>query len=289
MQSVGHGDVSSRAILAFFALAFGIAWGIFALYIVAGDRAGAIFGEITARHPLFILAVYAPAISALLIVALQTGIAGVGRFLSRLLLWRLPLPWLFLILLGVPAIFFAGSLVKGNAGTAPLFTGEISALLPLIAFMLVLGPVEEFGWRGLALPILQRHMAPLWAGLLLGLVWGVWHLPAFLLSGTPQSAWSFTPFLAGAVAVSVIVTPIFNRSGGSILWAALFHFQLNNPLWPDAQPWDTLVFAAVALAVVWFNRDTMLRRGAGAARVVPGGVRNAAGAAPQHRPRRQVR
>ncbi|MCK7511306.1 MAG: CPBP family intramembrane metalloprotease [Desulfobacterales bacterium] len=60
-------------------------------------------------------------------------------------------------------------------------------------FMAIKGPVEEFGWRGFALPLLQRKMAPIWAGLLLGIIWGFWHLPAFLLSGTPQSAWSFTP------------------------------------------------------------------------------------------------
>jgi len=66
------------------------------------------------------------------------------------------------------------------------------------------------------------------------------------------------------------VTPMFNAARGSILLPALFHFQLNNPLWPDAQPWDALVFALAALAVVWANRGTMLRRGAAVTRVVPG-------------------
>jgi len=47
-----------------------------------------------------------------------------------------------------------------------------------------LRPIEEFGWRGVAQPILQRHMAPIWAGVLIGIIWGFWHLPAFFLSGT---------------------------------------------------------------------------------------------------------
>lgn len=98
--------------------------------------------------------------------------------------------------------------------------------------------MEEFGWRGLALPLLQQKFAPIWAGLILGVIWGFWHLPAFLLSGTPQSTWSFTPFFAGSVAVSVIVTTLFNKSHGSILLPIIFHFQLNNPIWPDAQPYD---------------------------------------------------
>lgn len=131
------------------------------------------------------------------------------------------------------------------------------------------GPIEEFGWRGLALPLLQRKFAPIWAGLMLGVIWGLWHLPAFLLSGTPQSAWSFTPFFAGSVAVSVIVTALFNKSHGSILLPAAFHFQLNNPLWPDAQPYDMYVFVAVAVLVVWFNRNVMFNRDNAMTEIIP--------------------
>jgi uncharacterized protein len=89
--------------------------------------------------------------------------------------------------------------------------------------MAIKGPVEEIGRRGLALPLFQRRFSPIWASLILGMIWGIWHLPAFLLSGTPQSAWSFTPFFVGAVAISVIVTPMFNHSCGSIFLPALFH------------------------------------------------------------------
>ena len=81
----------------------------------------------------------------------------------------------------------------------------------------------------MALPLLQRRMAPLWAGLVLGAIWEIWHLPAFLLSSTPQSARSLTPFFAGTVALSFIVTPLFNRSRGSIMLPALFHLQLSIP------------------------------------------------------------
>jgi hypothetical protein len=126
--------------------------------------------------------------------------------------------------------------------------------------MLIKGPVEEFGWRGFALPLLQRRLAPIWAGLLIGLIWGFWHLPAFLLSGMPQSAWSFTPFFFGSIALSVIVTPLFNQSRGSILLPFIFHFQLINPLWPDAQPYDTYLFSVVAVVIVWVNRRTMFTR-----------------------------
>ena len=78
------------------------------------------------------------------------------------------------------------------------------------------------------------------------------------VSGTPQSAWSFGPYLLGVLALSVIITQLFNAAHGSILMAALFHFQVNGPAWPDAQPWENYLFAAVAIAVVILNRKAML-------------------------------
>ncbi|WP_123919521.1 hypothetical protein [Georgenia muralis] len=70
----------------------------------------------------------------------------------------------------------------------------------------------------------------------LGLVIAIWHTPSFLLSGTKQSAWDFWPFFFGVIAISVILTPMFNAARGSLLVAFVFHAQMNNPLWPDAQP-----------------------------------------------------
>ena len=236
-----------RSIYVFLAIAFGLAWGIVAVLVLFNDAVTPIFGEVSARHPLFMLAVYAPAIAAFLIVVLHAGLSGLQRFLSRLLLWRCALGWYGLIILGVPLISLTGAYIKGTLFTDPFAFSGLGAALSAIAFMLILGPMEEFGWRGIALPLLQRRMAPIWAGSVLGLIWGIWHLPAFFLGGTPQSAWDFTPFLVGAVAVSVILTPIFNASGGSILIAALFHFALNNPVLPDAQPYDMWLFAALAV------------------------------------------
>ena len=84
-----------------------------------------------------------------------------------------------------------------------------------------------------------------------------------MLGGTPQSAWDFAPFFIGVVAICIILTPMFNTFRGSVLVAALFHFQMNNPLWPDAQPWDTLLFVVAAVIIVVLNRRQMFQRGAG--------------------------
>ncbi len=141
----------------------------------------------------------------------------------------------------------------------------------LVALVLaaIKGPIEEFGWRGLALPLLQRKFAPIWGGLILGIIWGLWHFPAFLLSGTQQSQWSFAAFFTGCLAISVIVTELFNRSHGSILLSALFHFQLMNPIFPDAQPYDTYLLIVVASLIVWWNRKDMFSKEGAVTEVIP--------------------
>ncbi|MGB8360256.1 MAG: CPBP family intramembrane glutamic endopeptidase, partial [Acidimicrobiia bacterium] len=202
------------------------------------------------------LVVYSPAMAGLYLVWRHYGVEGLRSYSRRLTLWRMPgLWWLFLIL-GIPAAKYVGAAINGTIGEFPF--NPWYDVLPALLLAAVIGPVEELGWRGVALPLLQRRFAPLWAALILGGFWGLWHLPAFLLSGTPQSAWSFGPFIIGVLALSVLITPMFNAAGGSILIAMLFHYQMNGPAWPDAQPWENYIFAAIALVVVLANRRKML-------------------------------
>lgn len=258
-----------RSMALFLALTFGIAWGILAAFIFLPETMVGLFGEITGRHPLFYLAVWAPAISAFIVIFRWSGQEGMRRHLGRALLWRCSWQWYVFLLLGVPLVFFAGSLLRGNLSEMAFPFASASSFLVALFLIAIKGPVEEFGWRGLALPLLQRRMAPIWAALIIGVIWGVWHTPAFLLSGTEQSAWSFLPFFTGTIALSVIVTPLFNASGGSIFLPALFHFMLINPAWPDAQPYDTYLFALIAVVIVWLNRRTMFSRKYSVTEVVP--------------------
>lgn len=268
-SDVDRREISLSSLVPFILIAFGLAWGILGLYIFLPELVAGLFGEISGQHPLFYLAVCAPAIAALIIIILHSGAKGLRGFMGRLLLWRCSLGWYAFILLGIPLCFVGGSLIKGNLLEYQYPFASLQALAVALVFTLIKGPIEEFGWRGLALPLLQRRLAPIWAGLVLGLIWGFWHVPAFLLSGTQQSAWSFTPFFIGTVAISVIVTSLFNSSRGSILLAGLVHFQLIHPLWPDAQPYDTYLFAAAALAVVIINRKSMFSRAGAWTEVIP--------------------
>lgn len=261
------GDLAFRALGPFLAVAFGLTWGIAALLLLLPGRLEALFGPVSGTNPLFILAVYAPAIAAALLILRRAGLKGLGRFLARLTLWRMPLGWWVVLVLGIPAVFYLGAALKTAMGATVPPVPPFSLGAALTA--LVIGPIEEFGWRGVALPLLQRRMAPLQAALVLGVIWGLWHIPAFLLSGAPQAAWSFPAFLVGVVAMSVIMTAMFNAAGGSLLVPALLHFQANNPSWPDAQPWDAPVIALLAAAVVWVARRPLLHREAASTTVIP--------------------
>ena len=263
-----------RLLLPYLAITFGLSWGIVALLILFPNQLAAVFGELSIKNPLFILAVYAPAIAAFILVASHGGLQGLRRYLSRLLLWKCHWGWYAYLIVVIPFLFYSGAALKGTLFNEPFPFSTWNQLLPALALMLVIGPIEEFGWRGVALPLLQQRYAPIWAGLILGVIWGMWHLPAFYLSGTPQTAWSFFPFFIASVAVCVIVTPLFNASGGSILLPALVHWQLNNPIFPDAHPHDTTMFVAAAIIVVVINRKKMFSKDGVVTEVIPGDTKS---------------
>ncbi|WP_240484680.1 CPBP family intramembrane glutamic endopeptidase [Pseudoponticoccus marisrubri] len=253
----------------FLCLTFLLTWAIIGAYVLAPGWAAGWFGEISGAHPLFFLATWSPALAAIALVLAQGGRAGLGRFLSRLGLWRAPAGWVAFVLLGVPLVFVAGSLLKGGPVLAPLPPEGAGAMVGVLLMMLFLGPIEELGWRGVLQPLLQRHVAPLGAGMLVGAIWGIWHLPAFFLAGTVFGGWNFLPFFLGNVVLGVLVTPLLNRTGGSLLWPMLFHWQLINPFWPDAQPWDSWILLALALVMVWLHRDTMFTRAGAVTEPIP--------------------
>ena len=259
--------MKTKTLIPFFAITFGLTWGISVLLFIFYDQIVAIFGEINMTNPLFILLVYSPGFTGLFLVWRHYGLKGLRSFFQRLTLWRAPVAWWLFLSLGIPIIVYSGAAIKGTANEPFPFSTWYQVFLAMaIAFFI--GPIEEFGWRGLALPLLQRKFSPFWAGLILGCIWAVWHIPAFLGSGTPQSAWDFGPYFVGIVAMSIILTPLFNTTRGSLLISALFHFQMMNPAFPDAQPWDILLFVISAVVIVWLNRHTMFQHGTGITKVL---------------------
>lgn len=250
----------THLVVVFLVITFSITWSIIGSYVFFPAWMIRNFGEISGVHPLFFIATWAPAIAALAIVFHYRGLPGLQSFLSRLLIWRCPLTWWLFILIVIPLIFISGSLIKGGGFFAEFGHNSWLSVLPTFFMMLLLGPIEELGWRGFLQPVLQRHASPLLAGFLIGLIWGVWHLPAFYLSGVVFSDWHFFPFFIGNIMLAVLVTPLFNASGGSLLLPMIFHWQLINPYWPDAQPWDTWLLLPVTILVVCFSLRQLLEK-----------------------------
>jgi membrane protease YdiL (CAAX protease family) len=254
-------SMTTKTLVQFLTLTFGLTWGIAALLIFFTDPIVAMFGEISSSNPLYILAVYSPGFAGIFLVWRYYGLKGLSSFFRRLTLWRMPKVWWLFLLLGIPAIKYLGAALNGTISTFPFFPWYL--VFPALVHYFFLGTLEEFGWRGVALPLLQRKMAPFWAGLIVGIFWAVWHTPAFLMSGTVYDNWSLVPLFGGIIALSVILTPLFNNARGSLLIAYLYHFQVMNPIIPDAQPWENLLFALAAVVIVVLNRRTMFQNGSG--------------------------
>ena len=260
IQNVRPADM--KILAPFLAISFGLTWGLAALLFVAYDQITAIFGEVSMSNPLFILAVYAPLIASTIMIWTRFGFKSLGAFFRRATLVRTSPWWWAFIIIVIPLAMYAGAPLKGTANT-PFPFSPWYLVFPVLVQTLFLGPMEEFGWCGIALPLMQRKYTPFVAGLLHGIIWMTWHIPAFLIGGTPQNAWAFLPFAVGGIASSLIITALFNASRGSILLPALIHFQLNNPIWPDAQPWDNLFIVLCAIIVVWLNRQKMFQHSSG--------------------------
>ena len=170
---------------AFVALAYAISWIWTFPIAAAGDVVDKGVG-----WPTHLPALFGPALAALAVTALVYGRAGVLDLCGRSIRWRMPRRWWVATL--SPITFLGVALgVASVAGNAPSVSdfGRHSGLSPigivpvaLIASLCALG--EEMGWRGFALPLLQRQHGALAAALLVAPIWVVSHLPYFFTVGT---------------------------------------------------------------------------------------------------------
>jgi membrane protease YdiL (CAAX protease family) len=179
--------------------------------------------------------VLGPTLAAFVVTAATEGREGVRRLLRRILLWRVGLRWYLFVLAGIPAIVLLCAVVVPGAPAS----FEVSAVPPALFLYVVAGPFflfaggpvfEEIGWRGFALPRLQRVHGPLVGSVVLGGLWALWHLPLFLIPDwdTPHgSPLDVALFVLLAVGIAVVFTWVFNNTGGSVLLAILAHGSLN--------------------------------------------------------------
>ncbi len=177
-----------------------------------------------------------PSIAAFIVVLMVGGKSGFVDLLKPFGRWRASLVIWGLALFGPGILYLVGlgvHLLMGGEAPPFIMIREELDLLPLYLVMVVLmpwnGPVgEEFGWRGYALPELQNKYGPLIASLVIGTVWGIWHLPDFFapqgVIGTLTAALGMiflVPYVLGTIANTIFMTWLYNKSKASALIAGI--------------------------------------------------------------------
>jgi membrane protease YdiL (CAAX protease family) len=174
-----------------------------------------------------------PSISAIILILAELGTPGIGILLKRLIKWRVAIQW-YLFIFFIPAVIIVIAIIfyslfeKVPLNIPNIGDWRIVILMTLLTFIIG-GPIgEELGWRGYALPKLLETRSPLLASIILGVGWGMWHLPLFWIPGSLQADIPPFWFMISIIAESILYTWIYNNSGGSLLLMVLFHTSINT-------------------------------------------------------------
>lgn len=221
-----------RSLIPYFILAFAFSW-LFWLPAVLATR-----GSLSIAVPNLawvVIGAHGPLFAAGILTYRAGGWKAVRQLIRSGFQLRMPTVWWLIILL-LPALL-SGAAVWLNVflnGYRPDTTlWSQPWMIPLtFLFLFFLGGSfqEEFGWRGYALPRLLRMWNPLIASLFLGVIWGVWHLPLFFISGVSQSFMPFSIFLLLAIAFSIFFTWFYLKTDRNLFSALLFHTAINTSL-----------------------------------------------------------
>ena len=220
--------IKEHPLIVFFVLAYGLSW---------------IFEFPAVLFPawpgwLSFLEGFGPASAALIVVGFITGKEGIQQLLAPIVKWRVEIQWYLVVLLGpslmmICSIYLYRLLGKGSGipdslQILPLMGNYFLALIIIFIYQLIIVWGEEIGWRGFALPKLQMKYHPIIASLILGVLWGLWHLPLFWIEGSAQQNMSILFFMVASVGYSILYTWIYNGTKGNLLMICIFHAANNT-------------------------------------------------------------
>jgi membrane protease YdiL (CAAX protease family) len=266
-MAVDRSNLAKRhSLLMFFVLAYGLSW---AVEIPLALRAQ---GLIATPIPfsLHYLAAYGPMLAAILMTGVTSGRDGLKDLFGRMLKWRVRPMWWLVALAPLALYVLVAVVLRLVEGQGPDLAalGQID-FLPnlgagaLLVWTLTFGLGEETGWRGYALPRLQRGRSALWATILLWVFWALWHLPLFFYL---YDVTIIVGFLFGLLAGAITFTWLYNSTGGSVLLVAVWHGAFNFvtgcvacKTGVGAAVVSTLVMVWAVVIVVWFKPATLSR------------------------------
>jgi len=251
-----YGCYRTRLIL-FFIITFFLSW----LFWFCGAGGNTLF---------HVLGMFGPAITALILVIVCEGSSQAKRIFSNLVRWRVGYRWYLFVFGSALLIPLLAILIFSWQGGTIIQTNnprQWYLIIPAFIQILILNVLgEEIGWRGYALPRLQRRFTPIVSSLILGAVWWLWHLPLFLIEGNFHQQIPLSLFFLQSTTLSILMTWLYNRTHEGLLIIHLFHTASNTflgvlPIMPENTQGSLVpLWIAVALLslltglVVWFDR-----------------------------------
>jgi uncharacterized protein len=240
---VGSGQSASREgllarhpLISFSIIAYAGSWLVILPYVRLPN--GAALLPFDWPIPFVVSAVLAPFagpfLAAFIMSGATEGKAGVGRLLRQIVLWRVGIQWYLFALVGIPILAVLGSIVLPGVLTSfqmPPVSWLPSYLVAFVVCFFVGGPLgEEPGWRGFALPRLQKQFGPFVGTLILAPIHVLWHLPLFWVpqwNTARETVLDVVWYGLSGIAMTVVFTWLFNNTKGSVLLAALAHTSMD--------------------------------------------------------------
>lgn len=250
--------LSQYQLILFFVLTLMVSTGIAAIAVRINNE------DIT------ILTVFTPTIIAFVLTVLSSGKSGLHNLFVKQTTQRIKIPWLLVALLLFPILAVIAIVLYAQFGGAPLALRS-TEIFPQMLLILLIALGEEYGWRGFALPKLQQKQNALVASLILGLVWGFWHFPGYLLGVGVPLEMTFDLFMVWVIGTTVLMTWVYNNTH-SVLMAILMHMSANAAFnYLELLPEFTgsmftfgiflgLVWLFAILVIVLFGTSTLTRQ-----------------------------
>lgn len=227
----------------FFLLTFAYSWIIWIPSVLDGIGVKLPFDVTGYSTLVVIIGAFAPLLAALTLIGRNEGWKGIKSFLRKAIDFRFK-PIYLILVLGLPLVIHLishyGAIALGLDVAQTLFPAELPVApiilaIPYLLLMLVVGGgQEEFGWRGYAQEPLQEKIGVVPASLVIGGIWGLWHLPLWFMTGDLHSAYSFLAFVMMTTSISLVYAYLYNFSGKKLLIVMFFHAMNNTaaPLLP---------------------------------------------------------